>query len=406
MSAPLFPIFNPNYYEPSGSVTLDYLQANYFDITTTEALLAGKAPSTYTGTTGSNFITVPTNEADAFHFTNGTQELLSLVTTTGALAVSLPVPTTCHGLSATAVPLVVKGFASQSGDLQDWKDSSSDVLASVGSDGTVSSTVQVLTPVVDFAAAGGQLNIGPTNATSVVLGSGVIPTEAFAMKVSLLDSLIAEALPIGPTNATSVTITPPPLKVGTVTITNLVENSGTTDTTRTSASMSAPIGYGAVKQVAFSRLCSITGNSTTYDSAWSTTGVGAVIQSATLPNYFNYITLTVALITNNLIYTTPVSLAQGVYMVRYRMQVNNDAPIVQISYNPNSTGYITIRTGVDLYQAAVDNGPGSIFCEDYFSVTAAQAGTCLVKWQITGQNASSSSYNLFLIDSLLMFQIG
>lgn len=193
-------------------------------------------------------------------------------------------------------------------------------------------------------------------------------------------------------------------KDGTVVTSNLTQNTGTTNTTLTSAQTTVPFLYGAMTEVGFSRLCSITGNNTTHDNAWSSTQ--GTLQSSTFTGIFNYLSFTSQADGNNLIYTIPTSLTIGGYRVRYRLMLQNNCGIVDFAYNPNSLGYTIIRNQLDCYQASVDNGDGSLQVEDYFSISASQVGTCLLRWIVNGKNAASSNFNLFILDSLQVLKLG
>jgi hypothetical protein len=87
-----------------------------------------------------------------------------------------------NATSATIVPITSRGFASQTGDLQQWQNSAGTVLASVSSSGGF--TVPSLTVSGDFTVNGTTTNINTTNLVvedkNIVIGDTVTPTDITA----------------------------------------------------------------------------------------------------------------------------------------------------------------------------------------------------------------------------------
>lgn len=193
-------------------------------------------------------------------------------------------------------------------------------------------------------------------------------------------------------------------KKGTVTTSNLTFNTGTTNTSLTSGSVTVPLMVGAFAEVAFSRFAGFAGNNAP-DTNWSSAGTGT-LQSSSAAGIWNYLSWTTQADGHAAIYTIPNNLAVGVYRVNYRLYISNSTGIVDFAYNPNGAGYTIIRNQIDCYQQTLDNGDSSMAFEDYFTITAAQAGPCLLRWIVNGKNASSSNYAMQLLDVMRVVKVG
>lgn len=190
-------------------------------------------------------------------------------------------------------------------------------------------------------------------------------------------------------------------KTGTVTTSNLVVNSGTTNVSNTSASTTVNLNYGAISEVAFSSLCS---SSATAASGW-TSNYTLQANSFGGPQYF-YLTTTANHSDTFIDYATPNNLGVGVYKLEYRLQMGTNCPKIDVSakINGNVTYNTALRSQIDLYTTATANGVPHLGFIDYFTITT--AGSANIRFTVNGKNASSSDYLTVLMDCLRITQLG
>lgn len=175
----------------------------------------------------------------------------------------------------------------------------------------------------------------------------------------------------------------------TITNSNVVQNSGSTNKTITSAIANFPALIGQYSEVAFTFNQSQTdwaGNSIPIET-WNASSFSGLQTNGGS--------------SDNLGYTIPNVLPVGVYMVEYLIWCEGSSGIFNVNLLANNSGsYNTIRANLDTY-----GNPGTMVpIRDYFAITTG-GYNAYIQFQCNGKNSSSGGYYLH-ISSLRVTQLG
>jgi hypothetical protein len=168
----------------------------------------------------------------------------------------------------------------------------------------------------------------------------------------------------------------------TITTSNMVNGSGTINTTITSGTGNFSYNIGQNTEVAFTTLNvngSIDSNVTTNSTLSVNVFTGTFPGIQTLSTNGAYID-----------YQAPNNLDIGCYKIEYYVFGGTMRPMLDITYKANGAGgYSNLRAGIDLYFPAADGN--AVQLVDYVTVTT--AGNPLnIQFTANGKNGSSSGY--------------